>query len=120
MKVRIFTLLFLLVAATSYGQDKDKLFGNEAPKTKSGFILAANGDFDLPAADMAKRFGVSYRIGPGIMYKTSSNWMFGAKCDFILGSKIKQDSLMINITDKYSAKSGALYEFIFQRCCRPL
>ena len=112
MKVRITTLLFLLIVTAAHGQDKDKLFGVEAPKTRSGFILSGQGDFDIPAADMAKRFGVSYRVGPSVLYKTSSNWIFGVKWDFILGSKIKQDSLMINITDKYSAKSGGLYEFI--------
>ena len=112
MKGRIITCILLLAAAVVHGQDKDKLFGNEATKPKHGLMLVGNGDFDLPAADMAKRFGVSYRVGPGFLYKTAANWMFGAKCDFIIGSKIKEDSLMINITDRYSAKSGGLYEFI--------
>ncbi len=112
MKFRLYFLLFLLIASSVQAQDKDKLFGTEAPKPRSGFILNGNAAFDIPAADMAKRFGDSYRLGPAVLYKTSSNWLFGAKFDFILGSKIKQDSLMINITDRYSAKSGGLYEFI--------
>jgi hypothetical protein len=61
---------------------------------------------------MAKRFGLSYRVGPALLYKTTSNWVFGAKCDFILGGTITQDSLMINIRDKYSGQSTHLYEFI--------
>jgi hypothetical protein len=112
MKFRNYFVLFLLIAASARAQDKDKLFGTEAPKPRSGFILNGNADFDIPAADMAKRFGDSYRLGPAVLYKTTSNWIFGAKFDFIMGSKIKQDSLMINITDRYSAKSGGLYEFI--------
>jgi len=112
MKVRIFTILFLLAFVFCKAQDKDKLFGTEAPKPRTGFILNGNADFDIPAGDMAKRFGISYRLGPAVLYKTGSNWIFGTKFDFILGSKIKQDSLMINITDRYSAKSGGLYEFI--------
>ena len=109
----IFTLLLLLFVLSASAQDKDKLFGTGAPpQPKKGFILNGNGDFDIPAGDMAKRFGLSYRVGPAVFYKTSSNWLFGVKCDFILGSVVKQDSLMINIRDKYSGNSTHLYEFI--------
>jgi hypothetical protein len=34
------------------------------------------------------------------------------KFDFIVGSTIKEDSVMVNITDRYSAKTGNVYEFI--------
>ncbi len=111
--VRIFILFFLLSVVSASAQDKDKLFGtSEAPEAKKGFILCANGDFDIPAADMAKRFGVSYRLGPSVLYKTSSNWLIGAKCDFIQGSVVKEDSLMINIRDKYATYSTHVYEFL--------
>ena len=113
MKLSLFTLLFLLIGMSAFTQDKEKLFGTGAKKTKKhGFIINANGDVDVPGGDMAKRFGTSYRIGPAILYKTDKNWIFGAKCDFILGDVIKQDSLMINIRDKYSGQSTNLYEFI--------
>jgi hypothetical protein len=113
MKRRLFTLLFLLSSVVAFAQSKDELFGPAVrPASRHGFILNGNASFDIPAADMAKRFGVSYRIGPAVLYKTNSNWLIGAKFDFIAGSVIKQDSLMINITDRYSAHSGNLYEFI--------
>ncbi len=112
MRACIFFLLSLFITAAVSAQDKDKLFGGEAPKPRNGFIISGSGDFDIPAGDMAKRFGVSYRLGPAVLYKTTSNWLFGAKWDFIVGGTIKEDSLMINITDRYSAKSGSLYEFI--------
>lgn len=111
----VFTLFFLLFAVAVSGQERDLLFAPTAKdKAKRGFILEGNGAFDIPGADMAKRFGASYRVGPGVLYKTALNWVFGAKCDFILGNKIKTDSFMINITDKYSAHTGSLYEFINQ------
>ncbi len=96
-----------------FGQDKDKLFG-DAPKVhaRNGFILNGNGAFDIPGGDMAKRFGDSYRVGPAVLYKTTKNWIWGAKFDFILGGKVHQDSLMINIKDKYSTGDGSLYEFL--------
>lgn len=110
---RFFTILILLAGLSAYGQNKDKLFGPvEKIEPKHGFILCVNGDIDLPAADMAKRFGTSFRIGPGVLYKTTSNWLFGTKFDFIVGGQVKEDSLMINIKDQYSASGGSVYEFI--------
>lgn len=55
---------------------------------------------DLPMADMAKRFGTSYRIGFGIKHKTSSNWIFGAKFEFITGNKMREDSLLWNMKNE--------------------
>ena len=114
MTKRIFTFIFLLVSFIAKGQNKDLLFGPSADeiKPKSGFILCGNADFDLPGASMAKRFGPSYREGPGVLYKTKKNWILGAKFDFINGDKVHQDSLMINIKDMYSSSGGSLYEFI--------
>ena len=34
------------------------------------------------------------------MYKTKTNWFFGAKCDFIQGNNIRQDSLLVGVSDK--------------------
>jgi len=109
----IFTFCLLVVVSSVSAQDKGKLFGTGAPpEAKKGFIINGNVGYDLPGGDMAKRFGSSYRLGPALFYKTASNWIIGVKCDFILGNIIKQDSLMINIRDKYSAPSTHLYEFI--------
>lgn len=109
---QLYTVVFLLLSASVFAQDEG-LFGPVvAAEKKHGFILNGNGSFDLPGADMAKRFGVSYRVGPAVLYKTKSNWLFGTKFDFILGNKIKTDSLMCNIVDRYSATTGSLYEFM--------
>jgi hypothetical protein len=110
-----FLLIILsgLLSMNVHAQDKDKLFGNaEKVSARNGFILNVNGNFDIPGGDMAQRFGLSYRIGPGVLYKTASNWIFGVKCDFILGGDVHQDSLMSNIKDAYNGKDGKLYEFI--------
>ena len=114
MMRRIFTTALLFVAMVAMGQDKDLLFGTGEIKTtnKKGFIISVFGDADMPGADMAKRFGNSYRVGPAILYKTKTNWLFGVKFDFILGGIVRQDSLMINIRDKYSGQSTNLYEFM--------
>ena len=103
MKWNVLFILLLLAVKPAHAQDE--LFGiDSSVKAHSGFILNGNITADIPLADMAKRFGVDYRLGPAVTYKTKSNWVFGAKCDFLLGNLIKEDSLMINIKDKYSGK----------------
>lgn len=111
MRLIIFTIVLLLQVNIVFGQDN--LFAPADKKqTRHGFILNGNGGIDMPGADMAKRFGSSFRLGPAVMYKTSSNWLFGAKFDFIIGKNVTEDSLMINIRDKYATYSHNLYEFI--------
>ncbi len=113
MKRQLFTFLLLICVSLAWGQKNEDLFGPvAAPKARKGFILNGNGSFDMPYGDMAKRFGLSYRVGPAVLYKTTSNWIFGVKTDFILGGTVKEDSLMINIRDKYSGYSTHVYEFI--------
>lgn len=101
----------LFVSSTCFAQAD--LFGpTENKTTRSGFILNGNVGLDFPGADMAKRFKQSFRVGPALMYKTKSNWLFGAKFDFIVGKNVTEDSLMYNIRDKYETYSQNLFEFI--------
>lgn len=80
---------------------QEGLFETAKLPARKGFMLGVNGNFDIAVADMAKRFGNNYRIGPSIQYKTTRNWIFGVKFDFINGSKIKEDSLFAGIKDNY-------------------
>lgn len=70
---------------------KTKVLGNKI------WCLDVLAGVDFPMADMAKRFGTSYRIGVGIKHKTENNWIFGAKFEFIVGNKMKEDSLLYNM-----------------------
>ncbi len=93
-------LLFLCCLSFSAGAQAD-LFGSTKEPSRKGFVIGINGNFDMPGADMARRFGNSYRIGPSLSYKTTSNWMFGVKTDFIFGNRVREDSLLYNVSDKY-------------------
>ena len=112
MKGIVFSLLFILFNLASFGQDD--LFGTKTEvKTRQGFILNGNISGDAPFADMAKRFGYDYRMGASVTYKTLKNWIFGVKFEFLLGNKIKDDSLMINVRDKYSGDfNGKVVEML--------
>lgn len=97
----ILLLAFFFCAVLSAGaQSDDDLFGSgEVAPRRRGIVLGFNTGVDLPVADMADRFGASLRVGPSIFFKTPSNWMFGVKGDFLFGSKINEDSLLINVRD---------------------
>jgi len=45
--------------------------------------------YQFPGSDLAERFGGASLLGPGFQVKTSSNWIFGAEFDFILGNNVK-------------------------------
>lgn len=91
-------ILFLISSFSSFAQED--LFGSTKTPARKGFIIGINGSVDFPMADMAKRFGTGYRVGAACLYKTTSNWIFGAKIDFMLGNIIKEDSFLINVKDK--------------------
>jgi len=96
-------LFFALIVISLKANAQDDLFNLEKPPARKGFIIGANGGIDFPGADMAKRFGTSYRAGIQLLYKTKSNWIFGPKFDYMFGNNLKEDSLMMNIRDKYGS-----------------
>ncbi len=62
-------------------------------------LIYATYSYQFPGGDLAKRFGGNSTIGGGLMFKTKSNWIFGAEGNFIFGQSIKNsDSLLLNIS----------------------
>jgi hypothetical protein len=45
--------------------------------------------YQWPGSDLKSQFGSNSTIGPGFMWKTSSNWLFGAEYNFLFGSNVK-------------------------------
>lgn len=74
------------------------LFEAEHPPARKAVLVGVNGTFDLPGADMAKRFGPGYRVGISGHYKTQKGWLFGGKLDFLNGSDIREDSMFYGVT----------------------
>ncbi len=62
-----------------------------------GVLIGLDYNLQWPLADMADRFGSNSSIGMGLHYKTMGNWIFGVDADYFFGSKIKQDSFVINL-----------------------
>ncbi len=111
--MRSLVILLLIMSISLHLSAQEDLFGpSEHKEARHGFILNGNVGHDLPGGDMAQRFENSWRLGPALLYKTKSNWLFGAKFDFIVGKNVNEDSLMINIRDKYQTYSKNLFQFI--------
>lgn len=55
------------------------------------FMFQATYAFQLPALDTRDIYGFNHTIGPSVIYKTSSNWLFTGNANFIVGSKVKGD-----------------------------
>lgn len=92
--------VLLLLGTCFHVSAQDDLFGVERRPPRKGWVFSVNGNLDLPGGDMKDRFGTSYRVGGGVLYKSSGNWLLGPKIDFISGGIIREDSLLINIRDK--------------------
>ena len=71
------------------------LAGNaNAQKAKPDTLMSlplfyASGGFDLVGGDIAKQFTNNFEIGGGFLYKTKSNWLFGADFNFIFNDSVK-------------------------------
>ncbi len=115
MRLRVLLLLFVATPCFISAQtDKKKDAGN-----KNIWNVELKGAYDVPFADMATRFGNSFRLGFGLKYKTDKNWVFGIEHSFIVGGKVKETGLLENL---YTDNGGIINEFgevlnvgIFQR-----
>ena len=47
--------------------------------------------YQIPGGDMAERFGSFSQVGPGYMFKTRSNWIFGVESNFGFGRNIRNE-----------------------------
>ncbi|MCB0762064.1 MAG: hypothetical protein KDC12_11125 [Flavobacteriales bacterium] len=53
--------------------------------------------FQMPAGDMAQRFGNNHNLGGSIYHKFKSNWMVGAEGGFFFGRNVSEPGLIQNL-----------------------
>lgn len=53
------------------------------------FMFQATYAFQIPALDTRDLYGVNHTIGPSVIFKTSSNWLFTGNVNFIVGGRVK-------------------------------
>ncbi|MBL7766593.1 MAG: hypothetical protein JNJ58_10895 [Chitinophagaceae bacterium] len=103
-----FIVILVLVCCSqqvTWAQEKGSPAKEDKALPNKIWSLDVIGAMDFPQADMAKRFGTSYRIGAAIKYKTQKNWIYGAKFEFITGNKMREDSLLSNL---YTSQGGVI------------
>ncbi|MCX6258972.1 MAG: hypothetical protein NTW49_13900 [Bacteroidia bacterium] len=60
-------------------------------------MITASYAFDLPAKDMAARFGWNNGFGVSFQFKTKANWLISAEATYFFGNIIKEDSILRNL-----------------------
>lgn len=90
MRKSFFLLLFSIVFL-SFGQKKTPI------DSASIVSIITNYSFQIPAGDIANRFGVSSNIGLSILYKKKSNFLIGLDGLFLFGNSVKEDNILSNI-----------------------
>ena len=70
----------------------------------SGVLIQMSYAAQLPAADLAKRFGFNSNVQLGVFYKTHSNLLLGIQGAFIFGNILRESGLL----DSISTKDGNL------------
>jgi len=81
---------FLLLTCSVFAQEDEK----DTYKYRRGFLFPFSYKIQLPAADLAQRFGTNFSIGSGVHLKSEQNWIYGIEASYLFGSVIRQESLL--------------------------
>lgn len=65
--------------------------GNDDPiNFENAILIAPEISFQIPGADLAKRFGPGYQFGLSLHYKFAKNWYVGSEGGFLFGTSVKE------------------------------
>lgn len=64
---------------------------------QQGFLMDMSFGLHRPYGDMAERFGMNSSLGPGINYKTKSNWIFGLNYQWLFGQNVLETNMLDSI-----------------------
>ena len=69
-------------------------------------MIGVTFSYELPAGDMADRFGSSFSFGGAFQWKLKSNWLIGFEGNFIFSDEVKEN----NILDSYKTPDGFIID----------
>ena len=87
----LFILLAFSVLAQKFPEHSEKIAVNEGAATLFHLGLGVQ----VPAADLAKRFGVNQSIDGGLDWIFSNNYILGIEGQFLFSNKVEDDPLSI-------------------------
>ncbi len=83
------SLLLILLSFSGIAQNDQDSY-----TYRRGFLFPFSYKIQLPAADLAQRFGTNFSIGSGVLLKNERNWIYGIEGSYIFGNIIRQDELL--------------------------
>ncbi len=88
-----------------------------ADKSRKAVLFPISITGQVPAGDLADRFGLSQSAGFGVMRKTFNGWMYGIEGEYIFGKNVTADSLYLkgvfNTLGFVTGNSGNPAEIVF-------
>ena len=57
-------------------------------------MIGVTFSYELPAADMADRFGSNFSFGGVFQWKLKSNWLIGFEGNFIFSDEVKENKIL--------------------------
>ncbi len=73
----------------------------------------------LPGGDLADRFGHNSNIGFSVLFKTRTNWTFGAEAGFLFGNQVNEPGILRNTLNSMGQlvdQAGVMSDvFLFER-----
>jgi hypothetical protein len=94
-KQLLIILIFFVSIASGFAQRERMRFNRTEYKDSCHHFIIVGVDIagELPAADMAKRFGGNFSAGMPILYKTSKNLIIGVEGNYFFSGNVKENSL---------------------------
>lgn len=99
-RLRSFTSIILLLCFTGLLIIPGKTSAQQSVKDSAIAmnLIMAQYAHQFPGGDVASRFGSNSMVGAGYMFKTKTNWVFGAEGGFMFGSDVKgKENILKNI-----------------------
>jgi hypothetical protein len=93
-KIKHLALLFLQIVFCNFS------FAQKSESTveyDNALLITPTYTLQIPAAEMAHRFGIVNSFGMAIDYKFGKNWMIGVESNFLFGRKVKEDGILKDV-----------------------
>ncbi len=69
-------------------------------------MIGATFSYEIPAADMADRFGPNFSIGGTFQWKLKSNWLLGIEGNFLFSDEVRENTIL----DNYKTPDGYIID----------
>lgn len=83
----------LLLAFLLFGNKSQAQLKGTDVRERSAILIGLSYGYQMPAADLAKRFYANNSVGLNVSYITSKHWLWGMEGQYLFNDEIKEDVL---------------------------